>query len=125
MIVEKVNTLRAYLLGRPTSLPLGSETSRCNFNGFVPDSDWIEENGEEAAINRELEVILGSRARGLVLKERRPGIVILVNVLEKLIQDFPNSVSPMLWLTDVTGAAEAAIVAAGLPVCIIFRLYCQ
>ena len=55
MIIEKVNTLHAYLLGLPTSLPLVSETSRYNFDHFTPDPDWIEDNGEEAAINRELE----------------------------------------------------------------------
>jgi hypothetical protein len=44
MIVDEVNTLCAYLLEPPTSLPLASETSRCNFNHFIPDPDWIEDN---------------------------------------------------------------------------------
>jgi hypothetical protein len=28
-----------------------SETSWYNFNHFIPDPDWIEDNGEEAVIN--------------------------------------------------------------------------
>jgi hypothetical protein len=52
------------------------------FSYFSPDLDWIEDAGEEATTNRELEVRLGSRAEGLVLPERGPGVVALANVLE-------------------------------------------
>lgn len=117
MIADKVDTLRSCLLGLPKSLPLASETSQYNFSHFSPDPDWIEDAGEEAATNRELEVILGSRAKGLVLPERGPGVVELANVLEKFSYSFPNSVLPMLWLTDITKAAETAIVTARMQVC--------
>jgi hypothetical protein len=52
---------------------------------LTTDPDWIQDAGEEAATNRELEVILGSRAKGLVLPERGPGIVTLANVLGNFI----------------------------------------
>jgi hypothetical protein len=116
MIAQKIDTLHSYLLALPVSLPISLETSRCNFNHFSPDPDWVEDSGEEAATNRELEVKLGSRVNGLVLPERGPGVVALANVLEKFIQNFPDSVIPTLWLTDVTKAAETAITAAGLQV---------
>jgi len=70
MIAEKVNTLHSYLLGLlPSSLSLPLETSQYNswVNHFSPDLEWIEEAGEEAATNQELEVIIGSWAKGLVL----------------------------------------------------------
>ena len=114
MIAEQINTLRSYLLALPVSLPIALETSPYNFNNFNPDPDWIEDAGEEAAINRELEITLGSRANGLALPERGLGVVALADVLEKFIQNFPNSVIPTLWLTDVTKAAETTITAAGL-----------
>jgi hypothetical protein len=122
MIAEQINTLRSYLLALPVSLPIALETSPYNFKNFNPDSDWIEDAGEEAAINRELEITLGSRANGLAFPERGPGVVALADVLEKFIQNFPNSVIPTLWLTDVTKAAETMITAAGLQVCAIFQL---
>ncbi|KAI0252422.1 hypothetical protein BJV78DRAFT_1202932, partial [Lactifluus subvellereus] len=98
----------------PNSLPLAPKTSRYNFNRFSTDVDWIQDAGEEVAINRELEVIPSSRAKGLVLPERGPGVVALANILENFIQSFPNSALPTLWLVDVTRTAEAAVVAAGL-----------
>ncbi len=112
--MDQINKLRSYLLGLPTSLPLALETSRYNFNVFSPDAEWVEDAGEEAAINRELEVILGSRAKGLILPERGPGVVALANVLANFISSFPDSVLPTLWLTDVTRAVASTIVAAGL-----------
>jgi hypothetical protein len=72
MIAEKINTLCSYLLALAAlavSLPIALETSPYNFNNFNPDPDWIEDAGEEAAINRELEITLGSRANGLALPE--------------------------------------------------------
>jgi hypothetical protein len=123
MIADRIDTLRSYLLRLPKSLPVARDTSRYNFDQFSPDVDFIQENGEEAATNRELEVILGSRATGaLVLPERGPGVVELANVLEKFIQNFPHSALPLLWLTDVTKAAEATILAAGVQVCHIIRV---
>ncbi|KAF8233017.1 hypothetical protein L208DRAFT_1396303 [Tricholoma matsutake] len=107
MIADKVDTLHSCLLRLPKSLPLASEISQYNFSHFSPYPDWIEDAGEEAATNRELEVILGSRAKGLVLPECGP----------KFIYSFPNSVLPLLWLTDITKAAETAIVTTGMQVC--------
>ncbi|KAI0255503.1 hypothetical protein BJV78DRAFT_1176133 [Lactifluus subvellereus] len=106
--------MRSHLLRLRNSLPLALETSRYNFNRFSLDVDWIQDAGEEAAINRELEVILGSRAKGLVLPERGPGVVAVANVLENFIQSFLNPAPPTLWPEDITRAAEASVVAAGL-----------
>ncbi|KAF8239872.1 hypothetical protein L208DRAFT_1385474 [Tricholoma matsutake] len=51
MIAEQINTLRSYLLALPVSLPIALKPSPYNFNNFNLDSDWIEDAGEEAAIN--------------------------------------------------------------------------
>jgi hypothetical protein len=73
----------------------------------------------------QLEVRLGLRAEGLVLPECGPGVVTLANVLKRFIHSFPDSVLPMLWLTDVMKAAKDAIVTAGMQVChITFRCDC-
>ena len=119
MIADKVCSC---LLRLPKSLPLAFETSKYNFTWFSPDPDWIEQEGEEAAINRELEIILCLQAYGLVLPEHGPGIVALANILHNLINAFPNSVLSMIWLEDVMRAAKAAIAAARVQVCYIIQM---
>src|ERR1700690_2491275 len=57
--------LRLYLTYLPQTLPLPSaNNSIYGFENFVLDQDWVEDAGEKAAVNRELEVRLGSRAKG-------------------------------------------------------------
>ena len=120
MIADQINTLCSYLLALPVSLPIALETSSYNFKNFNLDLDWIEDAGEEAAINWELEIMLGSWANGLAFPARELGIVVLVDVLKKFIQNFPNSAISTLWLTDIMKAAETTITAAGLQICAIF-----
>jgi hypothetical protein len=55
--------------------------SRYHFQDFAPDPDWIETIGTvEGAINRELEVRLGTRANGPIeFVERGPSVEALVD----------------------------------------------
>lgn len=59
---NKIATLRLYLCNLPDNLPLPSlGHSSYRFESFAPDPDWVSDVGEEGAVNRELEVLLGSR----------------------------------------------------------------
>jgi hypothetical protein len=60
MIAEQIDTFHSYLLALPQFIPISLEMSQYNFNHFSPDQDWIYDAGEEAAINQELEIALGS-----------------------------------------------------------------
>jgi hypothetical protein len=79
--------------------------------------EWMEEIGEEGAINRELEIRLGSRSMGpLVLNERGPGMIALADVLGKYLAKYPESVILEKWVSDMTEYAELAIKSADIQV---------
>ena len=66
---KDVRTLQVYLHSLPKTLPL-PQTSQYDFSTFAPDPEWMADVGEEGAVNRELEIRLGSRASGpVVLRE--------------------------------------------------------
>lgn len=71
--------------------------------------DWIQDAGEEAVINQELDIRLGSQSKGLVLTECGHNVVALAGILQTFIHHFLNSVIPTLWLIDVKKAAETVI----------------
>jgi hypothetical protein len=117
-LYEKVQTLRLYLTSLPQSLPLSSKaTPKNDFRNFSPDADWIEDIGEEGAVNRELEIRLGSRSMGPVtLSEHGPGLTALADVLEKYLVKYPESVILEKWLVDMIRSAELAFEFAKVPV---------
>jgi len=82
-ITAKIGTLRLYLTRLPNTLPLPSANEGYWFDSFTLDKDWEDDIGEEGAVNRELEVRLGSWDKGTVkIKERGPGISTLADVLD-------------------------------------------
>jgi hypothetical protein len=115
LIAEQISAHHSHLIVLAISLPMASETSQYNFKHFDPDADWIQYAREEAAINRELEIRLGSQAKGLVLTEHGPNVDALVDILLTSMYNFLNSVIPTLWPSDVTKAAET-VIGTGLPV---------
>lgn len=112
-----INKLRLYLTHLPATLPCQPSDSEKNFNSFAPDAEWLAEVGLEGAVNRQLEVALGSRANGPIqLKERGPGVVALADVLEQYLEKFPGSAVLEKWLADIIGSAVSAYDSAGLQV---------
>jgi hypothetical protein len=104
---EKIEILRLYLSNLPDNLPLPPpHQSAYQFGSFAPDLEWLEEIGEEGAVNRQLEIILGLRARGpIILKERGPGILALADVFETYLGRYPESEILRKWLSDMIGFA--------------------
>ena len=66
-LLAKLQILRLYLNKLPPTLPVPpAGTAKLDFRNFTPDKDWVEDAGEEAAVNRELEIQLGSRHMGSI-----------------------------------------------------------
>lgn len=110
LLAENIEKLRLYLTYLPQTLPFPSaNNSIYGFENFVLDQDWVEDAGEEAAVNRELEVRLGSRANGPIhLKERGTSIAALANVLERYLLRYPKSAILQEWVSDILASAQSA-----------------
>ena len=115
-LLEKLQRLQLYLVNLPHNLPVPSaSTSKFDFRNFAPDDEWVEDAGEEAAVNRELEVQFGSRHMGPIMpKERSPGVVVVADVLKRYLQQFPRSAILEKWVDDITTAAELAFKGADI-----------
>jgi hypothetical protein len=102
--------LHLYLNNLSRSIPCPAPgSSQYRFETFAPDPEWVTDIGEEGAVNRELEVRLGSRAVGpVVLKERGPGITALPVALERYLTKYPDSVLLRKWLEDLLVLAKAS-----------------
>ncbi|KAI0715736.1 hypothetical protein C8Q72DRAFT_903984, partial [Fomitopsis betulina] len=114
--------LRLYLHKLPSSLPYqdinGAER---DFTCFAVDEedDFVKEEGVDAAVNRQLEHMLGLRigpSGTFTLKECGPGIEALADVLENFCERFPEDVRLTKWVDDATRAAENAFKLAKVPV---------
>lgn len=113
---SELQILCRYLQNLPPSLPL-PQCSKYNFRNFILDESWVEDEGLEAAVNRELEILFGSRAAGyLILREQGEGLWAVVDVLEQYISQYPESVILKKWVNDITKAAIQCYKSAGAPV---------
>jgi hypothetical protein len=117
---KKLKQLALYLRGLPSSLVINDSFSRYNFQNFSPDPDWIDIIGNvEGAVNRELEVRLGSRANGPIeFLERGPAVEALVDVLNRYTKEFPNDGLLKLWIDDALAGAVHTYSKANIPVSI-------
>jgi hypothetical protein len=112
-----LDKLRLYLSHLPATLPLQPANSVNNFQFFAPDPQWVDNIGEEGAVNRGLEISLGSRAHGPIqFKERGPGIIAIADALERYLEKHPSSVILRKWLTDMIDSAVSSYRSAGLQV---------
>jgi hypothetical protein len=114
----KLKQLALYLRGLPPSLPILESFSHYNFWDFSPDVDWIERTGTvEGAVNRELEVRLGTRAHGPIeFVERGPAVEALVDVLDHYTKEFPNDGLLAKWIDDALAGAIHTYSRANMPV---------
>jgi hypothetical protein len=112
-----LDKLRLYLSHLPATLPLQPADSVNSLQFFALDPGWVNDIGEEYAVNRQLEVCLGSRAHGPIqLKERGPGVVAIADILEQYLKEYPGSVILRKWLTDMIDSSASAYGSAGVQV---------
>jgi hypothetical protein len=99
---SKLKRLDLYLRGLPSSLAINETFSRYNFAHFSLDPDWVEAIGSiEGAVNRELEVRLGTRANGPIeFVEWGPQVEALVGVLDHYSTQFPHDALLAAWIDD-------------------------
>ncbi|KAG1838200.1 hypothetical protein DFJ58DRAFT_861777 [Suillus subalutaceus] len=109
---DQLAELRLCLAALPTDIPIPKE-SKYKFSNFTLDAEWTADIGEAAAVNRELEVRLGSRVNGLKLVERGPEMEAIVHVFETWTKKFPGDVILEKWVNDTLEAARGLILAAG------------
>ncbi|TFY79288.1 hypothetical protein EWM64_g4726 [Hericium alpestre] len=113
--MDPIQRLHMYLVSLPETLPKPSIPS-VDLRAFSYDTEWVEQEGIEWAINRELEVRLGARTNSkdtFTITERGPGIEALAQVLEGCLKQFPDSVLLQKWVSDSIIAAEMVYTAAG------------
>ena len=107
-IEDHLETLKILLLGLPDTVPNGSQFY--NFSHFVPDPEKIEDfGGEDCAVNHALEIIFcpqGRRDGLIILKEKGPGLVSVVDILDHWTQAYPTSVVLQKWVFDLIEAAK-------------------
>jgi len=114
----KLKKLSLYLRRLPPSLAVIDSFSRYNFQDFSPDPDWVEKIGTvEGAVNRELEVRLGTRANGPIeFVERGPAVEALVDVLDQYTGTFPHDGLLAKWIDDALAGVMHTYSKANMPV---------
>jgi hypothetical protein len=115
---SKLKRLDLYLRGLPSSLAISESFSRYNFAQFSLDPDWVDAIGSvQGAVNRELEVRLGTRANGPIeFVERGPQVEALVGVLDHYSTQFPDDILLATWIDDVLEGAIHTYSKANVPV---------
>jgi hypothetical protein len=114
----KLKRLDLYLHGLPSSLAITESFSRYNFAEFSLDPDWVENIGSvQGAVNRELEVRLGTHANGPIeFVERGPQVEALVGVLDRYSTQFPDDILLATWIDDALAGAIHTYSKANAPV---------
>lgn len=107
-IEDHLETLKILLLDLPDSVPDGSQFY--NFAHFVPNPEKVEDfGGEDCAVNHALEITfcpLGRRDGPIISKEKGPGLVSVVDVLDHWTQAYPTSTVLQKWVFDLIEAAN-------------------
>ncbi|KAG9122253.1 hypothetical protein FRC07_001459 [Ceratobasidium sp. 392] len=99
----------------PSLLPLPENGQSCyaKLLSFHPlPSDWVDDIGTVATVNRQLEIAFGTRAFGLKLKERGSVIESVVPILRHYLFTSPGDVILQKWLRDLFQAASTAHIEA-------------
>lgn len=107
-VKNELKTLKSLLSNISDMVPKGNNLYQ--FQTFAPDPEKVEDyGGEDCAVNHGLEIIFcpqGRRDGPIVLKEQGPGLVAVVDVLEKWIQIYPKSMVLQKWIFDLATAAK-------------------
>jgi hypothetical protein len=107
-IKDRLKTLKTLLLDLPDSVPDGGQ--HYDFVHFVPDPDKVEDFGrEDCAVNHALDITFCPQGRQdgpIILKEKGPGLVSVVDVLDHWTQAYPTSAVLQKWVFDLIDAAK-------------------
>ena len=78
-----------------------------NFTSFAPGPEEVETHGMDGAFNRALELSFGSpHAAAIKFKDRSPGLVAVVDQLQKFTSQFPSNMVLQKWITDLIDCAK-------------------
>lgn len=119
MSASKLKYLKACLQALPDGLALADENSPVSqLLNFSLDADWVEDIGEEMAVNRQLEAALNeymprNDAGIFFITHRGPALVALADVLEFWLGKYPGSVLLQLWLKNATDSGHKCIIQRG------------
>ena len=116
---DELTELQVSLKELPMDIPIPKQ-SKYNFSNFSLDPDWITDVGEVGAVNRELEVRLGSRVNGLKIIERGPDTEAIVDVLQIWIEKYSGNIILEKWVHDILQAAQGLILVSGKAVSTIY-----
>ncbi|KAG6372922.1 hypothetical protein JVT61DRAFT_6952 [Boletus reticuloceps] len=115
---ELLYLLRLYLENLPGRHLRYCSLAESNYrlHVFAIDPEWEEDIDMEGAANRELEVRLGSCAKGpIILTECGPGLSSIVNVLANYLTEFPSSAILKKRVSDLITSAKGAYEEAHVP----------
>lgn len=110
-IEENLLELDKLLESLPKSLPLLDADQSCSRKllSFHPlPVNWLTDIGEVGTVNRQLEVIFGTRASGLKLKERGSALETVTVILRHYLKLYPDDLILQKWLIDLKSAALEA-----------------
>jgi hypothetical protein len=122
LFVEQIITARYYLSCLPDTLPTaGPESSVNSLLTFSLSPEWVEDIGEEGAVNQALEAALfnflpRNEAGIFKITTRGPAIIALPDVLETWITKYPKSVILQKWLQNTLDSAKACFAQNNVPV---------
>jgi hypothetical protein len=107
----RLDEQEALLEALPDSLPAPPivESIYSGLLNFSLDPEWEQDVGAVGAVNHGLEVIWGSRAQGLSIKERGHTVQAVVGVLRSYMHLYPDDVILEKWLEDLKGAAKKLV----------------
>ncbi|KAG8689027.1 hypothetical protein FRC09_012614 [Ceratobasidium sp. 395] len=93
----------------PSSLPLPASNDQSHYAkllSFHPlSSSWLEDIGIVGTVNRQLEIVFGTRAFGFTLKERGSALESVVPILRQYLFAHPGDIILQKWLRDLVQAA--------------------
>jgi hypothetical protein len=121
-LVEKVMAARCYLTYLPDMLPAASPESSVNsLLTFSLSPEWVEDVGEEGAVNQALEAALfnflpRNDAGIFKISTRGPAISALPDILETWIRKYPTSAILQNWLQNTLDSAKACFADYNVPV---------
>ncbi|KAG6846548.1 hypothetical protein H0H93_013281, partial [Arthromyces matolae] len=120
--LSKFEQLRLYLKALPASLEEVSPTDvDANVNrllNFVLDDEWVQDVGEEGAVNRAIEAALHkflprNDAGIFFISQRGKGVEALADVLEIWLTKIPNSMLLQNWLRSSIESSKKCIQSHG------------
>jgi hypothetical protein len=107
-VKSELKTLKSLLSNISDMVPKGDNLYQ--FQNFALDPEKVKDfGGEDCAVNHGLKIIFcpqGRRDGPIVLKGQGPGLVAVVDVLEKWIQIYLKSMVLQKWISDLATAAK-------------------